>query len=191
MRPDLATLFSGTNDVLRARFDLEGFRADVELMQSALRTGGATVLTFTLPDLSPLLPLARWFAARILAMNDAVRQASSRTGTRLVDFAAHPVATDARLWNEDRIHANAAGHARIADALAEALGLEGSGGAWRDPLPALPPPGFATSAARELRWGARHLVPWCWRALSPRAGVAHRPGKRPELTPLEPGAESS
>ncbi len=161
LRPDLATLFSGTNDVLALRFDLEAFTADMQAMQRALRAGGATVLTFTLPELSPLLPLARLVAPRIRAMNERLRAVCAGTGARLVDFAAHPVATDARLWNDDRIHANPAGHARIADALAESLGLPDAGGGWREPLPAVPPPGALGTAVREARWTLRHLLPWC------------------------------
>jgi lysophospholipase L1-like esterase len=192
MRPDLATVFSGTNDVMRARFDRAAFAADVLALQRALRAGGATVLTFTLPDLSPLLPLARLFARRIRDMNAAVRAACSETGTRLVDFADWPVATDARLWNPDRIHANAAGHARIADALADALGLAGASRAWRDPLPVRPRPPLAAGVARELDWAARTLLPACagalvprrWRGARARAGAA-LPGKRPQLSPVE------
>ena len=33
MRPDLATVFSGTNDVLRPRFDVRAFAADVLRLQ--------------------------------------------------------------------------------------------------------------------------------------------------------------
>jgi lysophospholipase L1-like esterase len=188
LRPDLATLFSGTNDVLALRFDLEAFTSDTRAMQRELRAAGAVVLTFTLPDLTPLLPLARLVAPRILAMNERLRAVCAETGTRLVDFAAHPVATDARLWNADRIHANPAGHARIADALAECLGLPGANGAWREPLPALPPPGVLGMAARESAWVLRHLLPWCV------SGLVHtvrrppqRPGAQPELRPLLPG----
>ena len=185
LRPDLATLFSGTNDVMRARFDAAAFAADVRAMQGALRAGGATVLTFTLPDLTPLLPIARLFAQRIRAVNDAVRSACTETGTRLVDFAAHPVTTDPRLWNDDRIHANPAGHARIADALAEALGLPDSDAAWREPLPVLPPAGFAATFAREAGWTVRYLLPSVALGLLARRRAPYRPGKRPELTPVE------
>src|SRR5262245_35915496 len=73
MRPDLATIFSGTNDVLGRRFDVREFAADVLRIHRGLRGVGATVLTFTLPDLTPLLPVARSIAPRIRAMNDAVR----------------------------------------------------------------------------------------------------------------------
>lgn len=114
MRPDLATVFCGTNDVTGFRFGADRVAADIELMQGALVSEGATVLSFTLPDLTPLMPLA----PRIAALNRAPAHASRNTGAILVDFAAYPVATDRRLWSDDRIHANSAGHARIADALA-------------------------------------------------------------------------
>lgn len=187
LRPDLATLFCGTNDVLALRFDLEAFSADMRAMQRELRSRGATVLTFTLPDLSPLLPLALLVAPRIRVMNERVRALCAETGTRLVDFAAHAVATDARLWDADRIHANPAGHARIAEALAESLGLPGAGSAWREPLPALPPPGALGVAAREASWALRHLLPWCALGL---VRTVRRPAPRPdpcaELRPVLP-----
>lgn len=184
MRPDLATLFCGTNDVLQPRFDIQTFTGDLHAMQATLRAEGATVLTFTLPDLTPLLPLARLIAPRIELMNAAVRAVCGITGTRLVDFAQYPVTTDARLWNADRIHANSAGHARIAAALAEALLLPGSDGTWREPLPVQHANPLAI-VARELHWGVRFLLPWCALALLPRGTRAPQPGKRPQLAPVE------
>jgi lysophospholipase L1-like esterase len=185
LRPDLATLFSGTNDVLAGRFDAADFGSDVRAMQQALRERGATVLTFTLPDLTPLMPAARWIAPRIGAMNAALRTVCDATGTRLVDFAAHAVATDARLWNEDRIHANPAGHARIAEALAHALELPGSTPAWSEPLPPTLARGALASLAREASWTLRHLLPWGVSALlgGGRRPASH-PGPQPELRPV-------
>ena len=183
MRPDLATVFSGTNDVLRPRFDARAFAADVLAVQRGLRDAGAQVLTFTLPDLSALLPLARPIAPRIRAMNDAVRAACAASGAQLVDIAALPLATDARFWNEDRIHANAAGHERIAAALAERLGLPGADASWREPLPPGAPPGAVAFVWRELRWSARHLVPWTMGAFSGHGGRTFS-GRRPQLAPV-------
>jgi lysophospholipase L1-like esterase len=188
MRPDLATVFSGTNDVLASRFDVREFSGDVSTLQRSLRAAGATVLTFTLPDLTPLMPLARALAPRIHAMNDAVRQACVETGTRLIDFAELPLATDARLWDEDRIHANPAGHARIAEALAQALDLPGTNDDWRQPLPPLATPSAVAVTSRELRWWARHLLPSMIRAmfrvvLLPRDPGAFA-GRRPTLQPF-------
>lgn len=191
MRPDLASVFSGVNDVLRARFEEQEVAADMLAMQRALRAAGATVLTFTLPDLSLVMPFARLFAGRVHAVNTAVRAACAETGTLVVDFATIPVAADARLWDEDRVHANPAGHARVADALAETLALAGTSGAWREPLPLLPPESAAALAARELRWAWRFLLPSCAGALVPRRWRGERarvgmtsPGKRPELLPV-------
>jgi hypothetical protein len=50
MRPDLVTLFSGTNDVVKRHFDADAVGNDVEVMQRTLIDAGATVLGFTLPD---------------------------------------------------------------------------------------------------------------------------------------------
>ena len=187
MKPDLATVFSGTNDVLHARFDTRAFAADVLELQRGLRSSGAVVLTFTLPDLSALLPLARPIAPRIHVMNEAVRAACAATGTRLLDFAALPLATDPRFWNEDRIHANPAGHERIAAALAEALGLPGTDGRWREPLPPAAPAGMGVRTWRELRWSARHLLPWTVAALFGSRGRGSE-GRRPRLEPFSQAA---
>lgn len=182
LRPDLATVFCGTNDVTAAGFDAAQVAADIEHMQRALIEGGATVLSFTLPDLTPLMPLARLIAPRIAALNLALARASKNTGAILVDFAAHPVATDPRLWSEDRIHANSAGHARIAEALAQALDLPGSDASWCAPFPSA----FAQTRrqwwAAELRWSRRHLLPWLWQGLRGRSSADGRGPKRPELS---------
>jgi lysophospholipase L1-like esterase len=185
MRPDLVTLFSGTNDVLTRRFDPEGVGRDVETMHRELIGSGATVVTFTLPDLTPLMPLGRLIAFRIRALNDALRAVARDTGAVLVDFAAHPVASDARLWNEDRLHANALGHERIAAALAHALGIPCADPSWSDPLPLTSPPGPSEWLRRELRWARRHLAPWIWRHALGRSSGDRALPKRPTLAPMD------
>ena len=186
MRPDLVTLFSGTNDVIARRFDCDGLARDVERMQRTLIDGGATLVTFTLPDLGPVLPLARRLAPRVLALNAALREVSARTGAILVDFAAHPVASDARLWSDDRLHANSLGHERIAATLAHALELPGTDDSWADPLPNRRPATFSERCAAEIDWGRRHLLPWAWRHLLGRSSGDGRTAKRPELAPVVP-----
>jgi lysophospholipase L1-like esterase len=183
MKPDLATLFTGTNDVIGAGFDARRIGGDIERMQRELIRSGATVLGFTLPDLTPLIPLARLIAPRVRALNEALRVASRSSGAILVDFARYPVATDARLWSEDRIHANALGHARIAAALAEALGHPASGEAWDAPLPASAPRSPRSRLGAELAWIRRHLLPWLWNGGGARRSSFHP--KRPVLAPIE------
>lgn len=181
LRPDLATVFCGTNDVTGWRFNAARVAADIEQMQRELVAAGATVLSFTLPDLTPLMPLARLIAPRIARLNAALARASRTTGSILVDFATHPSATDRRLWSEDRIHANADGHARIADALAEALRLPGSSAAWKSALPAQAAQTRRQWWSAEARWMRRHLLPWAWQGMNGRSSAEGRAPKRPSL----------
>jgi lysophospholipase L1-like esterase len=184
LRPDLATLFAGTNDAIARRFDLDTVVADLASMQRALVASGATVLTITLPDPSRVLPWARGIAARIAALNDAVRAISAAHGVLVADLAAWPDASDPRLWSEDRLHANAAGHERIAAALAHALGLPGADAGWTAPLPPAAPASPARRLADDLAWARRYLLPWLWRHARGRSSGDRRGPKRPDLAPL-------
>ena len=185
MRPDLATCVAGTNDVLRGRFDPSAFRTDLEAMQSALAAAGATVLTFTLPDLAPVMPFARILGERVARLNEAIRDACARSGAILCDLAAYPVASDPRLWSDDRLHANSLGHARIAEALAFHLRLPGATGAWKEPLPDRPEPAPLDLVRAEVAWARNHLLPWIWRHLRGISSGDGRTCKFPELTLVE------
>ena len=184
LRPDLVTLFSGTNDVIRRRFDPAAVAADIAVMHRALIGQGATLLTFTLPDLGPVMPVARWVAPRVHALNAELRRLCGETGGLLVDLVRHAVASDPRLWSDDRLHANSAGHARIAAALAEALAIGNPDSAWAHPLPERAAPGLARRIGGELAWGRRHLVPWVWRHLRGRSSGDGRGPKQPTLLEL-------
>ncbi len=190
MRPDLVTIFAGTNDMVSRRFELPAVAADLEEMMAAVAASGAVILTFTMPDLVPVMPIARRLAPRLDALNAAIRTAATRTGALLVDFAGHPVASDPRLWSPDRLHANAAGHARIAAALAHALGMPGADDAWRLPLPPAAPRGVARRLRDELVWGKDYLVPWLVRHSLGRSSGDRRQPKRPDLAPIVARAHS-
>jgi len=114
-------------------------------------------------------------------MNDALKEASLATGARLVDFAAHPVGRDPRLWTEDRFHVNAEGHTRIAAALAQALGLPGTDDAWSRPLPDAERRSRWASFADGWRWCRRHLLGRAWAGGVPPEA---RGPKRPQLEPV-------
>lgn len=185
MRPDLAAVVSGTNDLLRPRFDPVALRDDVEAMQGALTGAGATVITFTLPDLGDVMPLARMVRGRLLQMNQIIRDAAARSGAIVCDFAVFPVASDPRLWSDDRLHANTVGHARIADALADHLGLAGANRSWSEPLPGAPPPRWSDRLRTEAAWTRRHLLPWLWRHLQGRSSGDGITPKAPRLTLIQ------
>jgi lysophospholipase L1-like esterase len=187
MRPDLVALVSGTNDLLRGRFDAAALRDDVESMQRAFTDLGATVVTFTLPDLSDIMPIARMLRSRLLLMNQTIRDAAAASGAVVCDFARLPVASDSRLWSGDRLHANSAGHARIADGLAYHAGLHASR-TWAEPLPGSAPHGFGVAVKAEAAWIRTHLAPWIWRHLHGRSSGDGITAKRPALAPVFPSA---
>ena len=184
MEPDLVTVFSGTNDVVARRFDADQVAQDMEEMQRSLIRNGATVLTFTLPDLTPVMPLARFIRGRVHRLNEALWHAASESGAILVDVARHPVASDSRLWSRDRLHANAEGHFRIAAALAQAIGLGNDKEDWWRPFPDPLRQTPVTWLWDELRWGREHLLPWIGRHLAGRSSGDGRVAKRPQLLPL-------
>ena len=183
MKPDLATVFAGSNDILERGFDAGKLRAELRCMMAALVRGKAVVLTFTLPDLTGVMPIGRYLAPRVRAMNDTIREAAASTGTRLIDFAAYPVGSDPRLRSEDRFHVNAEGHARIAAALAQALGLPGTDDAWQQPLPERSARSRWTRMAESWSWYRHHLLDRLWPG-SPVEGQCHP--KRPRLEAVHP-----
>ncbi len=185
MHPDLVTVFSGVNDVARRYCNVNLVARDMERMFAAFRDTGATVLTITMPDLSEVAPIARLVRERVLALNDRVRDACTRTGAVCVDLARSPVTSDLRLWSDDRLHANSEGHRRIAAALAHALGLTGHDASWAEPLPAVPAPSIVGRIGDELRWTGEHLVPWLWRHARGISSGDGRTAKRPTLETVD------
>lgn len=183
MKPDLVVMSAGMNDMIRPRFDAAGYRAEIEAMQSALVASGAPVMMFTLPDLRRIMPLARVYGDRMLRLNDIVRSVCASTGAILCDLASYSIGEDPRLWSDDRLHANALGHARVAEALAYHLGLPDTGTRWAEPLPQ-EPRRFGDAARAELAWLRNHLLPWAWRHLHGKSSGDARGPKRPELTPV-------
>ncbi|MEW5660317.1 SGNH/GDSL hydrolase family protein, partial [Streptomyces cinereoruber] len=162
LRPDLATVVAGFNDLLRPGFDADATAGHLEEMFAALTGQGARVATLTFPDVGRITPLARPLVPRVQALNARVREVSGRYGVVVVETGHHPVVTDPRLWSPDRLHAGPLGHARIAAAVAEALGLPGADDAWTRPLP---PPDVPLPAGlrAELRWAGSFLGPWLGR----------------------------
>ncbi len=180
LKPDIATVVAGVNDLLRRRFDVDEVAGHLGTMFQRLTGIGTTVLTFTMPDISSVMPMARIVRHRLLALNARLRKRAAVNGVLLVDIAAHALGGDRRLWDEDRLHANSLGHERIGMGLAHVAGLPGFD-RWSEPLEPLPPSSLRDAARAELFWSRTYLVPW----LKDRANTPaqNRPAaKRPKLT---------
>ncbi|MGW2564161.1 SGNH/GDSL hydrolase family protein [Streptomyces sp. NPDC001514] len=190
LRPDLATVVAGVNDVLRPRFDADEVAGHLEAMFVALTAQGARVATLTFPDVARITPLARPLGSRVTALNDRIRCAARRHGVIVAETSHHPVVTDSRLWSPDRLHAGPLGHARIAAAVAHALALPDSDDSWTHPLPppeSPSPTGWRATFA-ELRWAAAFLGPWLGRRLRGRSTGDGHTAKRPQLLPVRRSA---
>ncbi|GGX88563.1 SGNH/GDSL hydrolase family protein [Streptomyces fructofermentans] len=187
LRPDLATVVAGMNDLLRPRFDADEVAGHLEAMFAALTGQGARVATVTFPDIGRIIPLARPLGNRVLALNARIREAAGRHGVAVAETSAHAVLTDPRLWSPDRLHAGPLGHARIAAAVAHAFALPGSDDTWTLPLPGeLPERTRLRVVGAELRWAGGFLGPWLLRRVRGRSSGDGRQAKRPALLPPTP-----
>jgi hypothetical protein len=183
LEPDLVSVTGGLNDILRPRIDFDRVVGDLEYMVSAFASRGATVLGMTFPDAARIMPAARPARRRVSAFNRAVREIADRHGMLIADLERHGV-VDRRLWSVDRLHANSLGHARIAAAMAQALGLEPDEDPWA-PLPPADSIPRATAMTTELAWMGRHMAPWIMRRIRGRSSGDGLSAKRPSLAALD------
>ncbi|MCX5317579.1 SGNH/GDSL hydrolase family protein [Streptomyces sp. NBC_00154] len=190
LRPDLATVVAGVNDLLRPRFNAAEVAGHLEEVFTALTDTGTHVVTLTFPDVGKIAPLARPVRSRVFDLNARIRAAAARHGVTVAETAGHAVTTDPRLWSADRLHASPLGHERIAAAVAHAIHLPGSGDAWTLPLPPQAVPAGWQAAAAELRWAAAFLGPWLARRLRGQSSGDGRTAKRPQLLPLSTTPDS-
>lgn len=185
LRPDLATVMAGLNDLLRPRFDAAEVVGHLEAMFASLRSAGARVATVTFPNIGKITPLARPLVPRVLRLNDGIRAAAARHDVRVVETFPVAVTTDARIWSVDRLHASPFGHQMIADSMAHTLELPGSDDSWTRPLPVLPPRGWLAVVGAEMRWLGGFLGPWLGRRIRGVSSGTGRTAKRPDLAALD------
>jgi lysophospholipase L1-like esterase len=181
LEPDLVTVVSGVNDVVRPSVDVGAVAADLEAMYAALAASGARVLGCTFP--LPRTGLSRYAAPRLQALNAGIRAAARRHGVLLVEVEGVDMASDLRLWSRDRIHLNSEGHRRLAAAFVATLAGR-PGHDWMEPLPAAPARSTARRVADEATWLARFVVPKLVRLARGRSSGDGRSAKRPTLRPI-------
>ena len=194
LSPTLTTFHAGPNDVLRRGTDLADLCRRYDTAVARVVEGSEDVLLFTsIGRAGGQGRLAAWLAARFSHFNDNVREVASRRGALLVDLEPVDVLTDRRLWDLDRLHLDADGHARVAAAVLEALGVDrpgllgGEPGWWREPLPEASTVARHVALAADVVWARRHLVPWLGRRLTGRSSGDGRVAKDPALRVVAAG----
>src|SRR5450631_3328415 len=150
LAPDFAVVVAGVNDVLRPKLDRDALHDDLCAMHAELAATGARVLTFTMPDMARVAPLAVVLRRRLQFLNAVTFECRERFGSLVVDLASVPAASHPALWHTDRLHGNSEGHRRVAAALAEAMGYEVAN--WRVEPPPVPKLGWQRVAVGEVVW---------------------------------------
>lgn len=189
LAPDLVSFHAGPNDLLRPRGpSVVDVLARYDAAVARLRAAGPAVLLFTvLERAGGTGRTADRLAARFGLFNDGVRATARRHGALLVDVGPVAALHDRRLWHEDRLHLSPEGHARVAAAVLETIGVDepeligGDPGWWRVPLAPGAPPRRGADLVADVRWVRRHLLPWVGRRVR---GVSSGDGMTPKHTAL-------
>jgi len=134
--PDtLLSFHAGANDALRPGYQAE---IAIPLYQDAVRLAaksGAQVMLFTvLENTGNTGKSAQLWQKRFAEFNQGVRAVGAEVGAIVVDANEETFFSDRRFLAFDRLHLNAEGHRRCADAVLERIGLPFDP-SWRTPLP--------------------------------------------------------
>jgi lysophospholipase L1-like esterase len=179
--PDLVTVSAGGNDIIRPGSDPDEVAARFDGLVADLRRDGATVVVFTGPDvgMTPVLGLVRGKAA---IYNEHIHAIALKHGALVADMWALRVLRDPRMWAPDRLHHSPVGHATIAAAVLDTLGVDHELEPFvPEPLAARP---WREARAEDLGWAREYLVPWVVRRLRHTSSGDGISPKRPELQPF-------
>ncbi|MFI0731088.1 SGNH/GDSL hydrolase family protein [Streptomyces sp. NPDC021225] len=182
MGADLVTLVGGLNDVLRPKCDVEQVCGLLEDAAGRLAPSCKQLVLMRSPGRRG--PVLGRFLPRMEELFSFIDGLAARHGAIVVDLFASEALGDPRMWAEDRLHLNAEGHRRVAEAVWQALGHEPEAD-WNAPLPPAVRPGWAARRASDARFAREHLGPWIGRRLTGRSSGDGRPPKRAELLPYE------
>ena len=162
LRPDLATVFIGANDLVSHRTHPAFVAAQVDEAVAALRRAGSDVLL-----VAPFLPDRRasaLFARRFALFADHVRDIAARHGAFLLDLQNDPEIGERAKWAHDKVHISSSGHRFVSYRAAEVLGLPD--------IEALGALEAALHADQDRPvaglWLTRDALPWVWRRVRGR-----------------------
>ena len=178
--PDtLVSFHAGANDALRP-----GYQADVAiaLYQEAVRLlakSGAQVMLFTVLEKTGNTGRgAQVWEKRFSAFNKGVREVGAEVGAIVVDANQENFLSDRRFLAFDRLHLNAEGHYRCAEAVKEKIGLPFNP-AWRTPLPPAKKVPWIAQKAITVAWFVIFALPWIFRRIRGKSSGDGRSAKYP------------
>jgi lysophospholipase L1-like esterase len=181
--PDtLVSFHAGANDALRP-----GYQADVAiaLYKEAVRLiakSGAKVMLFTvLENTGNKGRGALVWEKRFSEFNKGVREVGAEVGAIVVDANQERFFSDRRFLAFDRLHLNADGHDRCAQAVLEKLELPFDP-AWRTPLPPAKKTPWLVEKSVTVAWFFVFALPWIIRRIRGKSSGDGRSAKYPSPT---------
>jgi lysophospholipase L1-like esterase len=181
--PDtLISFHAGANDALRPGFDPALAKERYQSTVRTLAASGATIMLFTvLEDTGNSGRGSKLWQERFGTFNRAVREVAAEVGAIIIDANQERFFSDKRFLAFDRLHLNAMGHIRCADAVLEKLGYDFDPG-WRTPLPPAEPTSWVKDRVIGVIWFFTFALPWIIRRIRGRSSGDGRVCKYP--TPI-------
>jgi lysophospholipase L1-like esterase len=183
LAPELVSLAGGTNDVLRPTVDLDALSRILDDAVRRLRENGSQVLLFQSIDPTPRSRLIGRTLPRIKALTTLVEEVAETYECVLVPLWGERVFGHPAAWSEDRLHLSAEGHARVAGAVLESLGLGDH--QWAEDLGRYEAGTRRERLSADARWARQHLAPWVVRRLRRTSSGDGLPPKLPHLACVE------
>ena len=119
---------------------------------------------------------------RFSEFNQGVRAVGAEVGAIVVDANQEKFFSDRRFLAFDRLHLNAEGHKRCADAVLERIGLPFDP-SWRTPLPPAKKTPLIIEKAITVVWFVTFAIPWILRRIQGKSSGDGRSAKYP--TPVK------
>lgn len=173
----LVSFHAGANDVLRPNYKPEISLPQYERGVKALTDAGATVIIFTVVDkVDGKGKTADLWHQRFSSFNENVRAVAKKYPVILFEAKDAEFLNDRRFLAFDRLHMNAEGHHRLAQAVLAGLEKPHDKN-WRQPLPPAEKKNKIISTAFTTAWIITFVIPWIWRRVRGKSSGDGRSGK--------------
>lgn len=184
----LVSFHAGANDVIRPKYDPAKAIATYNDGVAKLQATGATLMLFcVLEDSGATTRAAKIWKERFQEFNENVRNRAAQTNSILFDPNNDDFWRDPRFIHADRLHLNAEGHRRVAQAVLSRFDLPHDQN-WRDRLPPATESSMLDDIRINLNWFWNYAIPWLGRRLRGRSSGDGRSAKYP--APIEFKARS-